>query len=358
MPAHTLSPRCHRSPSLSHGDTHDNTHTATHHRHAAPTSPQAPPRSSTFAQNSRPKTQTHVPTEYAHARNKITCNSEIFLRMKLLKHFGRKITASKCRRKWALSHPDTDHRTLDNGAAVPRGRELQALPGQAGQEGAAGGPGPHPNPSTSPDPRSLPRALAGPPSSARQKPRWAQEQTPTPRQLGTEGQPVPGLPSTGASLSPSTHPEPAPCLRPSPTTAPAQCPAHAPASCVSRPWLFQVALGQVSGIVTSRPRGADVSWPSATAPLATRLRVADGRAAGHVLGMRWKAGCPQRPGPCLGASHLAAGTASGGAGHGGWHSPPSQELPPGPSTRNPRMAKSIHQARNHFCSCPRRGRED
>lgn len=139
MPAHTLSPRCHTvTPTV----------TRPRPRVTGRLPPQAPG-PSTFKRvytERSPKTQTLAPTEHTHALNKITCNFEMFLRTKLLKHFGRKITASKCRRKWASSHPDTDHRTPDNGAAVPRGRELQALPGQAGQEGAARGPGPHPNP--------------------------------------------------------------------------------------------------------------------------------------------------------------------------------------------------------------------
>lgn len=112
-------------------------------------------------------------------------------------------------------------------------------------------------------------------------------------------------------------------------------------------------------MVSSPPGPGGLSaGPLPTAPLATRLRVADGRAAGHVLGMRWKAGCPQRPGLCPAGPHLAAGTASGGGWARWWHRPPSQELPRWPSTRSPRTAQSMPQARNHFRSCPRRGRRD
>lgn len=45
--------------------------------------------------------------------NKITCNFEMFLRMQLLKHFGRKITASKCRRK--MGPITCRHRTAQAG---------------------------------------------------------------------------------------------------------------------------------------------------------------------------------------------------------------------------------------------------
>lgn len=46
-----------------------------------------------------------------HTVNKITCNFDMFLRMQLLKHFGRKITAFKYRRNQAPIGTDTEHLT-------------------------------------------------------------------------------------------------------------------------------------------------------------------------------------------------------------------------------------------------------
>lgn len=159
----------------------------------------------------------------------------------------------------------------------------------------------------------------------------------------------------GPPCLPATHSEHARTL----VAALTQCPAHAPSPAVSFLVCVFFRLARAWWVMPSPPgsRQAGASWPCAAAPLATRLHVADGRAAGHVLGMGWRAGDPQAPSLCPEAPHLTAGTASGwGLSMVGQCTPPSQELPWwGAFIRSSRMAKFVHHAGNQVSSCPRRG---
>ena len=146
-------------------------------------------------------------------------------------------------------------------------------------------------------------------------------QDPVPAQPGRN----PGGPRSGPRpttawdrrVHPSGSPPP-PCRPLGPPCLPPTCPRHpALAAAPVPPQLSSSShfsgWPRAGSVMMSPPShsAAGASGPSAAAPPATWLHMADGRAAGHVLGMGWRAGCLQGLSLCPEAPHLAAGTASG-----------------------------------------------
>lgn len=188
-----------------------------------PQTPQAPPLSGTSTQTRNQNS--HRRAEMHTGLTQLSVVLKTFLCMQLLKHFGKKITASKYRRKWA---------TLDGASSQDeqgRGLSQDRWPGH--QQWGAGGPGSHPTlmmptlhlPSPTHHCLGQTEALVRP----RRRPRPHDS-------LGEEPAPSLGsptlVPQSAVACLPGTHLEGTPCP---PLPSPVPSPSPAPGTCSSLP---------------------------------------------------------------------------------------------------------------------------